>query len=117
MSLLITFLFLLLIVLTSIAIKKFKIPDPLSQKTYILTFSFIIYFSSFLYYQKQGKDTSQSFINTYKENIVLIKKDKTMISGKFIGLLKNNYFLLIKNKSIFNVISINEQKNELIKIN
>jgi len=67
-------------------------------------------------YQQIGKNDAIYFIDTYNVNIIITNKDKTTISGKFIGLMKNNYFVSVKNNEIYETYSIREDEVSQTKL-
>jgi hypothetical protein len=85
------------------------------NKALIYLFVISIYITSFFHYKQRANRDATNFINTYKENVILTTKERTNVSGKFIGLMKNNYFILVKNRGSFEVVSINETEVYQVK--
>ena len=87
-----------------------KTKNILPLKVLIIVPLISVYISGILIYRYLGTASADTFIKSYKVNIILTTTDNITISGKFIGLMKNNYFVLVKNKGIYETYSIREDE-------
>ena len=95
---------------------NFLLELKMRKSHFAILFYFILYILCFCYCDYTGRMDVDKFINNYKVNVTLTKKDTSAIQGKFIGLMRNTYFILVKNKSIYETYGIREDEVAKIKL-
>jgi len=71
----------------------------------------VIYLSSIYIYHDLGIKRASVFKKDYYENIKLIlAKDNSILTGKFIIFMSNKYFLLVKTNDELGILIINDSE-------